>query len=224
MKKSNIVLGCLLIILGVIFGLNALGLTDINVFFEGWWTLFLIVPALIGLTKDEDKAGDFILLFIGVFLFLAVRDIVSFDLLWKLLVPVILVIIGISLVFNDKNNLDASDKNTMVKIANDTNDVEFDSVFGSKNMHYDKSFKKASVDCVFGSFDLDLSDVDFSNDAYIEINSLFAGVNVILPDNVNLKLEANSVFGSSKDEHKISSGKHNVYVKSNALFGGIIIK
>ena len=38
---------------GVIFGLNALEITDINIFFDGWWTLFIIVPCFIGLFKDD---------------------------------------------------------------------------------------------------------------------------------------------------------------------------
>ena len=45
MKKfRNILWGLVLIILGLIFGGNALGITDINLFFDGWWTLFIIVP------------------------------------------------------------------------------------------------------------------------------------------------------------------------------------
>ena len=48
MKKfGNILWGVVLIIVGVIFGLNAVGLTDINIFFHGWWTLFIIVPSFI---------------------------------------------------------------------------------------------------------------------------------------------------------------------------------
>jgi len=43
-------------------GLNALNITDINFFFTGWWTLFIIIPSLIGLfnDKDQDKTGNLI--------------------------------------------------------------------------------------------------------------------------------------------------------------------
>ena len=40
---------------GVIFGLNALGITDINVFFDGWWTLFIIIPSIIEIIKEPTK-------------------------------------------------------------------------------------------------------------------------------------------------------------------------
>ena len=49
MKKiEEILWGVFFIAIGIIIGLNALGITDINIFFDGWWTLFIIVPCFIG--------------------------------------------------------------------------------------------------------------------------------------------------------------------------------
>ena len=56
MKKiENTVIGLILIIIGVIIGLNAFHITNIDLFFDGWWTLFIIVPCFFGLFKDQDK-------------------------------------------------------------------------------------------------------------------------------------------------------------------------
>ena len=61
MKKfGNVLWGIVLIVVGVIFGLNAVGLTDINVFFRGWWTLFIIVPSFIELFRSTNKMWSFI--------------------------------------------------------------------------------------------------------------------------------------------------------------------
>lgn len=43
--------GIVLIILGPIVGGNTLGITNINIFFDGWWTLFIIVPCFIAYLK-----------------------------------------------------------------------------------------------------------------------------------------------------------------------------
>ena len=49
MKKfGNVLWGIILIIIGLIIGGNALGITNINIFFDGWWTLFIIIPCFIG--------------------------------------------------------------------------------------------------------------------------------------------------------------------------------
>ena len=41
---KNILWGIILVIIGVIIGLNTIGITDIDIFFDGWWTLVIIVP------------------------------------------------------------------------------------------------------------------------------------------------------------------------------------
>lgn len=59
MKKfGNILWGLVFILLGLIIGLNALGYTQINLFFRGWWTLFIIIPCFIGIFRDNSKLGN----------------------------------------------------------------------------------------------------------------------------------------------------------------------
>ena len=87
-------MGGLLIVVGVIFGLNALDIIDINLFFDGWWTLFIIIPCFIDLFKDNDKTGNIIGLIIGICLLLACQGIITFELIWKLLLPVIFFMVG----------------------------------------------------------------------------------------------------------------------------------
>ena len=50
---TKYIIGFLLIFVGLILGLNAFGITNINIFFDGWWTLFIIIPSLIGLINDS---------------------------------------------------------------------------------------------------------------------------------------------------------------------------
>lgn len=62
MNNFNKVLwGIVFITIGIVIGLNALEITSINLFFRGWWTLFIIIPCVIGLfdTKDDGKVRKF---------------------------------------------------------------------------------------------------------------------------------------------------------------------
>ena len=71
MKKiGNILWGIVFIALGIIIALNTLGVAKINVFFDGWWTLFIIIPCFIGLFKEREKTGNIIGLLIGIVLLL----------------------------------------------------------------------------------------------------------------------------------------------------------
>lgn len=51
---TKILWGTALIAVGGIIALNAFGITGIELFFDGWWTLFIIVPCLVGISG---KAG-----------------------------------------------------------------------------------------------------------------------------------------------------------------------
>ena len=97
-KVSGILWGIVLVAVGVILTLNAFGVANVDIFFDGWWTLFIIVPCVIGLFTDYDKSGHLIGICIGVFLLLCCQDVLNFDMFWKLLVPAIIVIIGVKMI------------------------------------------------------------------------------------------------------------------------------
>ena len=100
MKRINsIVWGLALIALSAVLILNAFEITSIEIFFDGWWTLFIIVPSLVGLFNGHDKTANIIGLLIGTSLLLSCRNIIDFDIMWKLAVPVIIAVIGIKMIF-----------------------------------------------------------------------------------------------------------------------------
>ena len=72
-----IIWGLAIITLGVIFGGNALGLFNFNVFFDGWWTLFIIVPSAISLLTEKGKTASLIVLAVGIWLLLAAQNVFS---------------------------------------------------------------------------------------------------------------------------------------------------
>lgn len=102
MKRLNKILwGIVFVILGVIFALNGLNVTDIDVFFDGWWTLFIIIPCLVGLFTEKKKLGNLFGIALGVFLLLCSWDVLSFSLLWKLIVPAAIIYLGLKLIFGN---------------------------------------------------------------------------------------------------------------------------
>ena len=91
-KLSNIMGGIALLAVGVVIALKALGIIDESLWFDGWWTLFILVPSFIGLVTEWDKTDSIIGLCVGVMLLLGAQDIIDFSLVWKLIVPVIIII------------------------------------------------------------------------------------------------------------------------------------
>ena len=225
MKKiSNLLWGLIFIIVGVVFGLNALGITDINIFFDGWWTVFIIVPCFIGLFNDDDKSGNLIGLIIGACLLLGCLDVVKFEIIWKLMVPFILVMIGLSFIFKDMIN--SKVKNDIKKL--NKNDLkECCACFSSQDLDFNnEEYKGSSLTAVFGGIKCNLKDAIIEEDVVINTTSIFGGITIYVPKDVNVKVSSTSIFGGVSDERKekIKDSKYTIYVNATTMFGGVEIK
>lgn len=228
MKKSTAILwGIIFIVLGLVFGLNALGITDIDIFFDGWWTLFIIIPCAIGLVNEKEKTGNLIGVIVGVVLLLACQDVLRFDIIRKLILPVILVAIGLSVIFK---NVLGSKTRKEIKIIIDKNKTgkeEYCSTFSSQNLNFDgQSFSGTGVSAVFGGIKVDLTGAVITGDVVINASAVFGGVDIIVPLEYNVKVESNSIFGgvSTKRSTKPVDGAPTVYVNATCVFGGVDIK
>ena len=108
----NILWGIFFIIIGLIVAGNILDITDINLFFDGWWASLIIIGCSIGLITEKEKTGNAIGLGLGIVFLLASRDILDIELVLQLLFPAALVCLGLFLVFKEK--IDTKRKNKKV--------------------------------------------------------------------------------------------------------------
>ena len=218
MKKiSSVIVGIVFIVVGVIVGLNSFGITNINIFFDGWWTLLIIIPAINGFVTNEEKTGSIIWLIIGIALLLGCQDLISFDILWKLTLPVILVFIGLSIVFNNNGK----------KGSKDTDDNEYCVCFSGQTIKYDgKDFKGAEVNTIFGGITIDLTNAKVKDGAVIDATAVFGGVTILIPEDLKVEIKSTSVFGgvSDKTKNKEKKDKVTLHVKGCSIFGGVDIK
>lgn len=223
-RISNILWGLVLVGIGIIFGLNALEITDINIFFDGWWTLFIIVPCFISLFKDQDKTGDIIGLIIGICLLLGCQDLLAFELVWKLMIPVILVVIGLSIIFKD--TIHSVVRKQAKKLSKKT-DKEFCATFSGQDLDFtNEEFKGCDLSAVFGGIKCNLKEAIINEDIAINTSSVFGGITIYVPSDVNVKITSTSIFGGVSDERKkkTKDGKVTIYIQATNLFGGVEIK
>lgn len=228
MKKINGILwGVVLIAIGTVLALNAFNITSIDIFFDGWWTLFIIVPCVISLITNNDKCGSIIGICIGVFLLLCCRGIWSFGMFWKLLVPAIIVIIGIKMIFG---NIFVGRKSNEVYTAMKNNGVEMKNVtatFSSATADFTgEVFNGAELTAAFGGVKCDLRNAIIQSDCVINATAVFGGVDIFVPDNINVKINSTSIFGgvANKNPRKNEEGRPTLYINATAMFGGVDIK
>ena len=225
-KVSDIMWGLILIIIGVILGGNALDIFNINLFFEGWWTLFIIVPTFIGLVTEKDKTGNIIGLVIGLFLLLACRGLFDFKLIWKLIFPLIFVIIGLSLIFKNNINKEVSEKIKKLNENLSSNDG-YTATFSGQNLNFDgEEFKGSNLNAIFGGIKLDLRKAIINEDIVINASSIFGGIDIYIPDNCKVKIKSNSIFGGVSNNKKcnVDDNSYTIYINASCMFGGVEIK
>ncbi len=225
-KVENILWGIVLIIIGIIFGGNALGVTNVNVFFDGWWTLFIIIPCFIGLFHENDKTGNLIGLLVGIVLLLGCQDILDFDLIWKLALPTILVIIGLSIIF--KNVFDSKISDEIKKLnGRRKEDHSYWATFAGQNVNFDgEKFDGADLSTVFGGLKCDLRNAIIDSDVVINATVVFGGVEIYVPSHVKVKIKSVPIFGGvdNKVYTKVDEDSHTIYINATVVFGGVEIK
>jgi len=96
--QSRLITAIILIAVGILLLADRLGWIDFTLFFNGWWTLFLIIPGVYGIAKHGVQVGNTLLVVIGgIFLLQA----------WNLnlsnyLLPIALVVFGVVMIAKKK--------------------------------------------------------------------------------------------------------------------------
>ena len=211
-NKSAVFWGLILIIVGILFLGNNLEWWNINIFFKGWWSLFIIVPSVYGLFKRGSRSGSVISLAVGILLLLAAQDVISYGMIWKILVPIIIIVVGVSLIFS----------NSKPKKM-DKNAKEYVAVFGGVDEKINEIVSDFRAVSIFGNVDIDLRKAKLSKDLYIEAVTVFGGIDIKLPDNVRLNVSGVPIFGGAENKYN-DEGDITVTVHYTCIFGGIDLR
>lgn len=222
--RNNILWGVILILLGLLIALRSLGVLRISPFFTGWWTLFIIIPSFVGLFKERDKTGSIIGLLIGISLLLGCNKIIDFSMIWKLALPVILVILGLSLMF--KENLDDKIADSLRNVSKKSDGKEYCATFSSQSLSFDgEVFKGSTLTAVFGEIKCDLRNAKIDEDVMIRVSTIFGGSTLYIPKNVNVVITSNAIFGGVNGKNrKLDENKRTIFISATCLFGGVEIK
>lgn len=222
----NILWGLLLIAAGVLIGIDTFGIYDINFFFDGWWTLFIIVPCTIDLFKSKDRTFNFIGIAVGLILLLACQEIITFEILLKLIVPVILVVLGLSLIFKDAVGGKAAKE---IKRLNDiyTSRKNVGAVFSTERISVDNEvLESMDISASFGSVKCNFENAVVNYDVVLNINATFGSVEIYAPKGVKVVVKSTSIFGSASDKTENAQQDPNmpkIYVNAVCMFGGVQI-
>lgn len=230
-KLFAVVLGAILVACGVLAVLSAMGIGDISVSFDGWWTLFIIVPGVYGIITSKEKILDLAFTALGVYLLLAARGIIEYKMLWELLAPTVVILLGLKLIVK------AFKKDTKIPLENNQNTYNQNNVkykdegvafFSGKNFDgFGKEIGNTKIGAVFGGVKCSLIGGHFTDNSCLNVMCIFGGADIIVPEDVDVVINTFCLFGGVSDKRNINNNvvkNGRLTVNGFCMFGGADIK
>ncbi len=199
--------------------------------FDGWWTVFLIVPGLAGLISYGFNWGSTCLVVIGAWLLARAQgwipSAVADSMVWAL----ILLLIGFNLIFGGFRRKRVPTAPVIfdgVKGASDSsNMVNYTAVFGSVEVSNNSlTLCGGNLTAIFGGAVLDLRQAVPVDGAVIEANAVFGGVQIFAPQNCRIQVTGVPFFGGCecKVQRPNDASLPLLVIKYTSVFGGVEIK
>ncbi len=103
MKKGSAgaVWGVLMIVGGILLAGKVLHWFEFELFFNGWWSLFLIIPSAVNfMTGQKNRSRSLRLLIIGIMFLMAAQGFIEYRMLFPLLIAAFLILSGCRMMFS----------------------------------------------------------------------------------------------------------------------------
>ena len=213
MNKRNLFWGIVLIVVGILFLGRNMNWWNFSIFFEGWWTLFLIVPSIISLVRKESMGTSFLILVLGVLMLLASQNVIDWSTIWKVFLPIIIMVVGLSIIFGNRK---AKEKKVRA------NAKEYVAIFSGVDEVINKIENDFKMTAVFGGIELDMRDVTLDSDLVIDCFTLFGGIDIRLPKDVKVEVNGLPIFGGVENKYRNNhEAKVTVYINHTTICGGV---
>ena len=225
MKQNNkVIWGSALVVCGIAWIVCIC--LHINILFNGWWTLFIIVPSICALLGNSDKTGPAIGLGVGVLLLLAEQNVIDWDMFWKIGLAVLVIALGLGMIFGNRRK--TTDIPTVKTLNRDGKNIRVvNATFGEQNLNFGgEVFEGADVNASFASVHLDLHGATINEDMEINVDLKFSGLVIYAPSDLLVKVTAGSTFGGVDDKRRVvvTDHTHTLYISGACVFSGIEIK
>ena len=222
-NTSPLFAGIIAIAVGGLFLLDTSGYIHIGNLWR-FWPLILIFFGLKGLVNGGSRCGRGssigagIVLIWGLVLFAASLGYVGWGNMW----PWFLIGLGALLIWEYMRPQPAP-------LPFTSGVLNPESIFSSiEKVINDQQFKQGTASAIFGSVELDFTQANIEGDtAVLDVNAVFGSVEVRVPMNWNVVVEANAVFGACENHTRAplpNAPVKTFIIRGSATFGSVEIR
>jgi len=223
--SGQLIFGLAAILFGVVFLLDNMDLIDGRQYVR-FWPLFLIAFGVIRLLQPgPGGSGRFVgSMFILVGAILLLRTLGMTDIGFRDIWPLILVLIGGSLIWGSTIRTRAV---TADGPADPSSNVSGFAVLGAFQRSVNTNdFRGGDLTAIMGGCELDLRQADIKGaEAYLTTFALWGGIKIKVPHTWSVSLQGVPILGGFEDKtsHPTVPGAKQLIVKGTAVMGGVEI-
>jgi len=227
--RGGVVTGSILILIGIAFLLDHLGIISINYLWR-FWPMFLVLAGVINLMSRERRLWGIFLIVGGTLLQLNQLGITRFG--WGDFWPMILIAVGLLVMWGSFgwSNKPATPTSAGGDPRTTLNEAV---VFGGLERRMtSQDFQGGYITAIFGGIELDLTEANMEgNEATLAITAIFGGVEVRVPRNWQVAFRGAPIFGGIEDKTRTarvddpaSPNPKTLVITGAVIFGGLEIK
>ena len=240
MKQNTVklLIGLIIIIVGLNLILHAANV-KFTLFFNGWWTIPLIIIAISSMLKDGIKLGNFGFLIVGLWLLATQRGWTPEGLPGKSIAGGVIIVLGLLFIFsprtysttNSKTDRRSHNPHSRAESANtttqeSTSSPSYTAIFsGQEIRNTTDALDGCTMLALFGGLSADFRNAQIKSDIMIDASAFFGGIELHFPPTVRVVTKATPLFGGvdNKTHEPFDSNAPTVTVRCLAVFGGVDI-
>ena len=221
----RLVLGLGIILVGVLFLLGNLDILDPHDYLRLWPSILIVIGIAYLLQSQNASARvwGFILIFVGTGMLLDRLYFIHFS-IWDYW-PLILVIVGVMMIVRS-SIFRRVGTDTMIETNDSNSYIKAMAVLGGfKRTNNSQEFKGGDITEIMGGLEIDLRDASFKGEAVIDIFAMMGGMELRIPDDWTVIIEAFPFMGGFEDKTRPpKESNKRLIIKGTAIMGGVEIR
>lgn len=231
--NKRYILGGILVLIGILMVLDNLNVLRFYLpdYLFGWYSIMMLVGAVLITTRDKIGVGITLTAIGGIFLLDEMAEYYywRFD-FWDIFDfwPLIFIVVGLSLILRRGRLSDWREKKSDFGDSDHVDETAF--FGGADRIITSQDFKGGKITSIFGGSDINLVNARLAPGTNVlDVFVLFGGTDIIVPPDMNVRVEVTAVFGGFSDERKIITQNPDndgceLVIKGLVLFGGGEVK
>ncbi len=211
-------LGVLVLAFGLGLLLNNVGAADFSGVFRDWWPVLLMLSGVVIVINNARSylVGLFVFA-LGALYQLDVSGVIDVE-PWSVVWPLLIIFIGLSLVFRRSmvaSKVQKADREDVTAILG-----------GVDIVNTSRAFKGSRISAILGGAEVDLRKAVITDGAVVEIFTFWGGVELIVPENVQIKNDVNGILGGVeiKTRQTDDPKQPTLIIAGDAIMGGVSVQ